>query len=538
MSSNSQRTTSQTDLDILRKLSIATGGFSQPELLYDRLQELTKAHKDLEPPSSLLLKTLDPSTCHRKFLWSFALGIPIQSSKKIEKTALETKHRDERQVELDVNRSFVYYPKHVPDQVKNRLRETLNHIIVTILRRFPKLNYFQGYHDIVSIFLLNFLDLENLPVGSLNEEGHKGKEKQEEKGDDDDNQQSPGNATMDKDLGLLEETVQKFTLHRIRDSMTSDLSPIMGYLRFTQAILKQEKPGFASLISQTSSLPLFSLSWILTLTSHDLTSLEVVSRLFDFLLCHPPVMICYLACAICLVKTDEVDKLVMESEAEGSELDLDMIHFVMSSLPPLTMDQPNQHITKSEAQLTSRHDKEKNAVKEACDESEDPPKVLQHDPSEDSSVVDWRPVDEFGAEITSATTDGDERPTTKQEQQHCSKRGVWIEEMIQSALALYRKHEPIDGRLELDKIMGPKSCIHTWRDSQAERLTDQDAEQILDLPLRQIVLPMAAAKPRKKSKLHIKFSQLKKLVKKKVLGNSRGRHHQLVCMYTGFYLSE
>lgn len=115
--------------------------------------------------------------------------------------------------------------------MKNRLRETLNHIIVTILRRFPKLNYFQGYHDIVSIFLLNFLDLENLPVGSLNEEGHKGKEKQEEKGDDDDNQQSPGNATMDKDLGLLEETVQKFTLHRIRDSMTSDLSPIMGYLR-------------------------------------------------------------------------------------------------------------------------------------------------------------------------------------------------------------------------------------------------------------------------------------------------------------------
>jgi len=63
--------------------------------------------------------------------------------------------------------------------VKTRLRETLSHIIVTILRRFPKLNYFQGYHDIVSIFLLNFLDLENLPVGSLNE-GHKDKEKRED----------------------------------------------------------------------------------------------------------------------------------------------------------------------------------------------------------------------------------------------------------------------------------------------------------------------------------------------------------------------
>jgi hypothetical protein len=36
---------------------------------------------------------------------------------------------------------------------------------------------------------------------------------------------------IDQDLRLLEETVQKFSLHRIRDSLTSDLSPIMGYLR-------------------------------------------------------------------------------------------------------------------------------------------------------------------------------------------------------------------------------------------------------------------------------------------------------------------
>jgi len=427
----------------------------------------------------------------------------------------------------------------MPDQVKTRLRETLSHIIVTILRRFPKLNYFQGYHDIVSIFLLNFLDLENLPVGSLNE-GHKDKEKREdcpaEKGDGDDNQQSPDNVTIDEDLRLLEETVQKFTLHRIRDSMTSDLSPIMGYLRFTQAILKQEKPGFASLISQTSSLPLFSLSWILTLTSHDLTSLEVVSRIFDFLLCHPPVMICYLACAICLVKTDEVDKLVTEAEAEGSELDLDMVHFVMSSLPPLTMDQPDQNITKPESQSTSRHYKDKNPINEDFRESDDPPKVLQHDPSEDSSVVDGRPGDESVAETKPTPTDGDERPTTKQEcdQQHPSKRGVSIEEMIQSALALYRTYEPTDARLELDKIMGPKSCIHTWTDSQADRLTDQDAEQILDLPLRQIVLPMPAAKPRKKSMLHrskcIKFSKLKKHLKK--LCTHPGRHHRLLLVAT------
>jgi hypothetical protein len=104
------------------------------------------------------------------------------------------------------------------------------------LRRFPKLNYFQGYHDIVSIFLLNFLDLETLSIISEEEEEEeqKGKDKLEDRPiekNDYDRHKLADRTNIDQDLRLLEETVQKFTLHRIRDSMTSDLSPIMGYLR-------------------------------------------------------------------------------------------------------------------------------------------------------------------------------------------------------------------------------------------------------------------------------------------------------------------
>ncbi|WAR52951.1 hypothetical protein PtB15_2B379 [Puccinia triticina] len=405
------------DLALLRRLALGPGGFSQPAALLARLRQLLADSPQLEPPSTTLLEALDPAVCHRKLLWSLVLGVPLHASRKKEEeeAAGETTaeaHRDERQVELDINRSFVYYPQreHPPGflidavielrttgqgfadisaPVKQELRATLSRVIVTILRRFPKLNYFQGYHDIVSIFLLNFLALDpDQASGALD------------------------GPARDEDLWLLEETVQKFTLHRIRDSLTSDLSPIMGYLRYTQVLLEQEDPGLAALISQSSSLPLFSLSWILTLTAHDLRSLGVVSRVFDFLLCHPPVMICYLACAICLSKTAEVAGLVREAEAEGGPVDLDLVHLRMAALPPLTMDDGDDGPGKEEA-------------------------------------------DERG----SADVDGPaEEPRAGEEED----RGLPVDALLRSTLALYGRHRPGEARLKLATIMGPMSCIHTW----------------------------------------------------------------------------
>ena len=49
---------------------------------------------------------------------------------------------------------------------------------------------------------------------------------------------------------------------------------------------------------RAAELPYFSLSWMLTLMSHDLTSLSVITRLFDFLLAHNPAMISYVGAAV------------------------------------------------------------------------------------------------------------------------------------------------------------------------------------------------------------------------------------------------
>lgn len=52
-------------------------------------------------------------------------------------------HPDERQVGLDTQRSFVYYPPDLHASEKKRLQDELNEIIVTVLRKRKGLSYFQ-----------------------------------------------------------------------------------------------------------------------------------------------------------------------------------------------------------------------------------------------------------------------------------------------------------------------------------------------------------------------------------------------------------
>lgn len=56
-------------------------------------------------------------------------------------------------------------------------------------------------------------------------------------------------------------------------------------------------------ISPIPTLPFFALSWILTLFSHDVDTLEPIQRIFDYLIARNPISAIYLAVAVCLVLT-------------------------------------------------------------------------------------------------------------------------------------------------------------------------------------------------------------------------------------------
>jgi hypothetical protein len=182
------------------------------------------------------------------------------------------------------------YPADDDDESRRTVLQTsLNSLIVSLLRKRPKLHYFQGYHDIVTVVLLTLPPELQLPC------------------------------------------VEKLSLHRARDSMGPTLEPVLGLLRITRNLLRVIDPKYAMLLESIAPLPFHALSNLLTLFSHEVPTLPLIQHVWDFLLCREPLAVVWLAVAVILVRKPDVLQLAAENE-DG------MIHSVLSALPSLSDD--------------------------------------------------------------------------------------------------------------------------------------------------------------------------------------------------------
>ena len=215
------------------------------------------------------------------------------------------RHKDEDQVRLDVNRSFIYYPQSVTvqnlymmthtdlmiDESEKQLdlrKQELSSVITQVLREHPMLCYFQGFHDIVQVFLLVL--------------GH---------------EQAPN-------------AVAHLSLLRIRDFMLPSLSASVAHLHLLPSILHTEDAKLAQHLSQTQ--PFFALAATLTLYAHDIQEYGDIARLFDFLIAQPAVVPIYFFAVIILSRREEL----FDIPADEPE----MLHSVLSKLPkPLNLEQ-------------------------------------------------------------------------------------------------------------------------------------------------------------------------------------------------------
>lgn len=163
-------------------------------------------------------------------------------------------HRDEEQVDKDVARAFIYYPHDESGKQDSERKQQLHDLIVQVLRRHPQLSYFQGYHDIVQVFLLV--------------------------------------------LGQADaaSAVTRLSLLRIRDFMLPALSPATVHLHLLPAILYAADPALCNHLKPTQ--PFYALSATLTLYAHDIQAYADIARLFDFLLANEAVMSIYLYAAV------------------------------------------------------------------------------------------------------------------------------------------------------------------------------------------------------------------------------------------------
>ncbi|KTW25581.1 hypothetical protein T552_03442 [Pneumocystis carinii B80] len=189
-------------------------------------------------------------------------------------------HKDENQVQLDVNRSFIYYPKNLSNHEIKKKRNELNSLIVEILRKHPNLNYFQGYHDIAQVFLLCI-----------------------------------GRKEAFKPLELL-------SLTRIRDFFLPSLSPILDHLEFIKLIVQKKDQELGKHIANVPSH--FALASYLTWFSHEIKHLKHILKIFDFIISTDTAMVLYIYAAIIIQKKKEI--MIIDKD------DIDILHKFLNDL--------------------------------------------------------------------------------------------------------------------------------------------------------------------------------------------------------------
>ncbi len=169
----------------------------------------------------------------------------------------------------------------------DRRKKELSAVITEVLRSYPMLSYFQGFHDIAQVFLL-VLGVHDAAAA-----------------------------------------VSRLSLLRIRDFMLPSLSPSLAHLRLLPSILHAADAKLCHHLSQTQ--PFFALAATLTLYAHDIQEYGDIARLFDFLLAHGAVVSIYFFAVIILSRREEL----FDIPADEPE----MLHSVLSKLPkPLDLE--------------------------------------------------------------------------------------------------------------------------------------------------------------------------------------------------------
>ncbi|KAI8994675.1 rab-GTPase-TBC domain-containing protein [Pilobolus umbonatus] len=218
----------------------------------------------------------------RRRVWPFLLHSADQDTKRLREGSLDVPHKDESQVMLDTPRSFNSYPKNVSAEDKLKLQGQLERVIVHVLRSYPSLHYYQGFHDICAVILLLFGEVYACQL------------------------------------------MNTLAVFYLRDAMSSTFEPILKELTIMDTLIKLEDKELHEFITEANVLPYYSISWVITWCSHDLDDLDKLARLFDFFIVSNPFMVVYFSAAVVLSRKSDILKLPCDNS---------IIHSFLTKLP-------------------------------------------------------------------------------------------------------------------------------------------------------------------------------------------------------------
>ncbi|KHN97878.1 Rab-GAP/TBC domain protein [Metarhizium album ARSEF 1941] len=259
----------------------------------------------------------------RRSAWPILLGLPpdlLNDQEAVTDWAQLTPHRDEDQVQLDVNRSFIYYPNDKSEAQLEKCKSELLALIVEVLRRHPYLCYFQGFHDICQVFLLVLQP------------------------------------------GWRPHVVARLSILRIRDFMLPSLGPTTAQLRLIPDLLAKADSELRKHIATIE--PFYALAGTLTMYAHNIEAYSDIARLFDVFLAREAVFPIYVFAQIIMARRTEIldveepDMLQVMLAKVPPNMDLDALITNAVSLfdqfPPESLPSWRQ-ISKSSTLKTARH---------------------------------------------------------------------------------------------------------------------------------------------------------------------------------------
>ena len=182
-----------------------------------------------------------------------------------------------------------------------------------VLRRHPRLSYYQGYHDIVSVLLVVLVP----GIRSEEEEGIAW--------------------PTEQDFYTCLTATVRLSLLYLRDFMAPSLEPCLGWLKALRNVVRSADGDFARDVVERAggggALPFFALSWLITLLSHDVgpPECEVARRVVDVVLVEGPVGMLWILAG--LVLEAKVKAHGDEEEDDDGGDDPDMLHHSLSKLP-------------------------------------------------------------------------------------------------------------------------------------------------------------------------------------------------------------
>ncbi|KAJ2368294.1 GTPase-activating protein gyp8 [Coemansia sp. RSA 2610] len=200
-------------------------------------------------------------------------------------------HGEEAQLALDVPRA------RLPDSpelrrgdadAQARREQQLTRVVRAVLRAYPWLSYYQGFHELALVLLCVF-----------------------------------GSARP------AAEGLRMVALFFVRDAMASSLDHVMQQLRLLYVLLGRCAPRVHARLAALDVPPFFAISWVLTWFAHDVHAFADVCRIFDFLIATPPLQVVYVAAA--LVCHFEADILALEP-------DFAAVHSALTQLPARVAD--------------------------------------------------------------------------------------------------------------------------------------------------------------------------------------------------------